>query len=540
MVIASRAVPLVLVLLLPACSDHSHGQLAPVTPDPIDPSLRFVDATSVAGLGYGYDPEKLTMNLHMGGGSVAAGDYDRDGYCDLYVVRSSAERNLLFKNRGDGTFAEVAVAAGVAAKGEHGCGPAFADIDGDGWLDLFVGGIDGDKPRLFWNRQDGTFADITADSGLDFDGNTFSAAFGDYDRDGDLDLFVSHYRDVPKAKGKDRSTQHVWRNNGDRTFTDVSVECGVAATIVAKNVNMWDFTFTPNLADIDSDGWPDLLFAGDFGSSKVYLNQRNRTFKDITDAVISDENGMGAAVGDYDNDGDLDWFVSSIWDPDGIPQGDWGITGNRLYRNGGLGIFEDVTAAAGVRKGYWGWGASFADFDNNGWLDIVHVNGFSIMAQLAREFVDDPTRLFLSKGDGMFVERATATGLVDTGQGRGVVCFDYDRDGDLDIFIANAGEPGRLFRNDLQPGAWLTVKLAGKPPNTAAIGARVYVTAAGKTQMRELRCGCNYVSQEPAEAHFGLGSATVVETLRLVWPDGIETTRRNVATNQLLELRQPR
>ncbi|MHC4921869.1 MAG: CRTAC1 family protein [Planctomycetota bacterium] len=140
----------------------------------------------------------------------------------------------------------------------------------------------------------------------------------------------------------------------------------------------------------------------------------------------------------------------------------------------------------------------------------------------------------------MFVERATATGLVDTGQGRGVVCFDYDRDGDLDIFIANAGEPGRLFRNDLQPGAWLTVKLAGKPPNTAAIGARVYVTAAGKTQMRELRCGCNYVSQEPAEAHFGLGSATVVETLRLVWPDGIETTRRNVATNQLLELRQPR
>ncbi len=246
---------------------------------------------------------------------------------------------------------------------------------------------------------------------------------------------------------------------------------------------------------------------------------------DITNpAVITDENGMGAALADYDEDGDIDFFVTSIWDPDGVPNGNWGTTGNRLYRNRGDGTFEDATDAAGVRQGYWGWGACFADFDNDGDLDLFHTNGFP--ANAATEFHLDPARLFLSRGDGTFAESSATYGPLQPGQGRGVICFDADRDGDLDLLVPQNSDRHLFFRNEGPPNdaasgrAWLDVRLQQEGANTQGVGALVSLWAAGRKQTRLILPGSNFLSQNPAEAHFGLGNAGQVDRVEVRWPDG--------------------
>ncbi|MCH8028842.1 MAG: CRTAC1 family protein [Candidatus Dadabacteria bacterium] len=489
-------------------------------------SFKFTDVTAQSGFNYthGFKRPPSSESLIISGG-VAAGDYDGDGWVDLYVVRGNIGPNLLFRNMGDGTFQEVGGTAGLDIDNSRGSGPTFADYDGDGWLDLFIGGIGRTDPSLFRNLGDGTFEDVTLASGLIDETNTYSAAFGDYDLDGDLDLFITHWLVLGTPK-------YLLRNNGDGTFTDVTSEAGLPPFTVAT-IN----SFTPNFADINNDGWPDLLIAADFGKSRVFINQQDGTFTDATTPVISDENGMGASVGDYDNDGDLDWFVTSIFDDDGVAEGNWGVTGNRLYRNTGDGTFEDATDEAGVRNGYWGWASCFADFNNDGFLDIFHVNGFP---QEDPDFVNDPSVLFISNGDGTFTEMAKELGLDDTGQGRGVVCFDYDRDGDIDIFIANNQQPPRLYRNDGgNSNNFLNIKLIGLPPNTESIGARIFLTLAGETQMRELRAGSNFESQNPVEVNFGLGSATLVEMISIKWLDGATIVLGDVAANQFLEIPHP-
>jgi hypothetical protein len=234
----------------------------------------------------------------------------------------------------------------------------------------------------------------------------------------------------------------------------------------------------------------------------------------------------------------MDWFVTSIHDPNGVVEGGWGDSGNRLYENNGDGTFVDVTDVAGVREGFWGWGACFADFNNDGHLDIFHVNGWR--DALAFEFIADPSRLFINNGDGTFAERSADLGIVDTGQGRGVVCFDYDKDGDVDIAVFNNGGYVRLYRNDLPPVRhYLAVTLRGSGLNTQAIGARVTATTGSLTQTREIRAGNNFISQNPALAHFGLHAATVVDTLTVRWPDQTTTTLTNVAADQYLHIVQP-
>ena len=316
-----------------------------------DSGLRFANVTSQAGLNYkhGFVLEGQIEEPQLISGGVAAGDYDNDGWVDLYVVRGTIGPNLLFRNLGNGSFVEVGQSAGLDISGTFGSGPTFADFSGDGFLDLFIGGIFPTQPALFLNNGDGTFSDITAgatETGV-ASTTTFSAAFGDYDLDNDLDLLMTHWgSDVVND-----SSEHLWRNNGDTTFSDVSVASGIAATYQGDT----DFTFSPNFADINNDGHPDILIAGDFGTSRVFVNQKDGTFLNTTDTnVITDENGMGAAVGDYDNDGDLDWFVSSIYDPNMMAEANWGISGNRLYRNNGDGTFQDVTLAAGVEHGFGG------------------------------------------------------------------------------------------------------------------------------------------------------------------------------------------
>ena len=500
-------------------------------------SIQFVQATREAGLQYAHGYRQgADTDARQAIGGVAAGDVDGDQLVDLFLVRGNIGPNLLFLNQGDGTFVEAGEAAGLDLRDTTGSGPMLADLVGNGRLDLVIGGIEDTKPMMFRNDGD-FFVDTTVESGLEARGDTISAAAADYDRDGDLDLFLSHWMGAQPTNPGDA---HLWRNLGDGAFEPLSDEQIGLSAYQEK-----DFSFAPNFTDLDGDGWSDLVVTGDFGTSRIFLNTREGTFLDITDAtIISDENGMGAAVGDYDNDGDLDWFVSSIWDP--VGDGGWGVTGNRLYRNRGDGTFDDVTSQAGVREGDWGWAGCFEDFNNDGHLDLFHVNGFVPLPgqrdesdKPGQRFLDDPSRLFVSNGNGTFSERSQEAGLDDRGQGRGVVCFDYDRDGDVDLFVANNSGDHQLYRNDGgNRNNWLTIRLFGDPPNTRGIGARVYLTLDGMTQLRETKAGSNYVSQQPDEIYFGLGQYQQVDRLTVVWPDGQIEHWKGLAVNQVLILRQ--
>lgn len=480
---------------------------------------RFVEISEQVGLDFSHQMPNGD-NLFGQSGGVGAGDYNNDGWVDLYAIGGDGRPSLLLTNSQDGTFVDQANQAGLDLVGK-GSGPAFADINGDGLLDLFVGNVDDGEPKLFLNAGDDGFVDITSESGLELPGNNISAAWGDFDQDNDMDLLLAHW-----SLEISESNRYLWRNNGDLTFTNVSDQTNI----------YWDsngdLSFAPGFADINSDGLQDVLFVADGGTSKIFLNQSNGVFIDTTTEQISDRSGMGSAIADYDNDGDLDWFVSSI---SRGSQDTKRIFGNRLYQNQGDGDFIDVTSAAGVREGHWGWGSCFDDFNNDGNLDIFHVNGFYGQSNF---LLVDPSKLFMSNGDGSFTERSLEFGIDDTGMGRGIVCFDYDRDGDQDIFVANHDQPARLYCNYGNQNTFINIRLEGESPNTQALGARVYVTVGEVQQMRELNANSNYVSQNPVEAHFGLGTANNIDQLRIVWPGGVESIIENVDVNQFLIIKR--
>ena len=555
-------------LLLVGCGGGgggTGGPAPPTAPPPAPPpppsppafEVRFTDVTPASNIRYqhGY-LNPLATDPDAFGGGVAAGDYDDDGLVDLFIVRGDIGPNLLYRNLGDNRFEELAEYAGVAntksaLENHRHSGPAFADMDGDGDLDLLLGGLEFDPAFLFRNNGDGTFADVTAGSGLDTIGSryTVSAAFGDYDLDGDLDLFLTHWG-TPRAVGARVNTEHLWRNDtaGPQApirFTDVSLAAGIAPDIIdPEPVNSgaapgFDYTFTPTFARMNQDRYPDIVVAADFRTSMTFMNNADGTFRNTTDRrVIVDRNGMGSAVGDYDNDGDLDWFVTSILSvPDDAGERTFTL-GNRLYNNA-LGQLLDVTDGAGVGDGGWGWGACFADFDLDGHLDIYHTNGWPRPFEPSA-FDRDESRLFLSAGDGRFFERAEEAGVADTEMGYAIVCADFDNDGDVDVLQAHRGPGGAtLWRNDLEDARYLRVHLTGQAPNTEAAGARVRVVAAGRTQMREITIGSNFTSQNPTTQVFGLGNATRAERVEVEWTDGTLTIRRNVAAGETLAFDYP-
>jgi hypothetical protein len=493
--------------------------------------LKFTEITQLAGIQYQHNNPDGDGIGDMSGG-VGAGDFDGDDWVDLYAVGGEAQANVLLRNKGDGTFEELASLAGIDLKNK-GSGPAFADINGDGLLDVFVGGVTDSKPALFINQGNETFVNVIDETGLSFPDNTFSATWGDYDKDNDLDLVVSHWTNT-----KHDYYAYFWLNNGDMTFTDATVAVGMSApkgTFPAQR----DRTFTPSFADINNDGWQDLLFVVDGGFTKVFLNQQDGTLKEVTDrSVISDNAGMGSAIGDYDNDGDLDWFVSAISYKDRVKDFGSLTPGNRFYQNQGDGTFLDKTDETGTRHGYWAWAACFSDLNNDTFLDIFHVNGMLANSDPTIDpmFANDPSRLFMSNGDGTFSESALAAGINDTSLGRGVVCFDYDKDGDQDIYIANYNGAPKLFCNQGNGNNFVNIRLKEKSTNTQALGARIYLKTGNKEQMRELRAGNNYVSQNPVEAHFGLGAADTIDELRIVWPDGEKSLILDVEINQFLKI----
>ena len=490
----------------------------------------FSNITSQAGVNAEHAVQSATPsdpeNIAAG---VAAGDINNDGYLDIFVVRGNAgASDLLYQNRGNGRleFDNVINEAGIDRVGIRGSGPVFADINGDQILDLLVGAVDHDPISLYIGNGDGTFADQTAQYGLEAISrrNTLSAALADFDRDGDLDMAFAHwdwdgtFGDLPAIS----TTQTLWQNDGQH-FTDRADATGLNSAIGADGR---DFSFTPNFADINNDEWPDLLLASDFGTSQVFVNTADGRFVETTTPVISDRNGMGGSVADYDNDGDLDWFVSAIASED---VDNPGFDGNRLYRNDGDGTFEDVTDEAGVRVGGWGWGSCFADFNNDGLLDIFHVNGW-----YDERFAQLPSKLFIARGDGSFEESALAAGIFSDRQGRGLVCADFDRDGDIDLFIANNRNFSELYRNDSADGHhWLSIHIIDRSTaNTQAIGARIALEGGGTEQMRELQAGGNFVSANPAEAHFGLGENPKIDRLTVRWPDGVVHTWNTVQSDR--------
>jgi len=506
------------------------AQNNPGVTNPLVTNPLFSDVSAAAGFGYVVECKakspKLIGEQQLIAGGVAIGDVNGDGWDDIYIAHGGSGRNRLFINQTDGTFAEDTRSPAIALDDKPTTGPLLFDSDGDGALDLFVGGINATTASLFLNDNNGRFSDITANSGLASLTDSFSASSGDYNNDGLPDLYISHW--LTNGSGG-----YLWKNKGGNQYEDVSSDAGIAA--VTMNA------FAANFADINADGWSDLLVAADFETSQVFINQQDGTFDNTTNATISDENGMGAAVADYDNDGDLDWFVTSIYDPNGIPEGTWGVSGNRLYNNQGDGTYTDVTDSANVRDGGWGWASCFADVNNDGYLDIFHVNGFEMPTDhRASEYYADKSRLFMANGDGRFSENAVSLGISDAGQGRGVACFDYDQDGDIDILVANNQAAPTLFRNNLLSNNlnggsnYLSVKLVGELPNRFAIGAKATVSCGTSQQIRVVNAGSNFSSQNSYLLHFGVADCDTVDSVVVRWPDSTETRIDSVAVNQLL------
>ncbi len=488
----------------------------------------FSNVTSELGLCYEVPGDADPTEIEELGGGIAIADFNRDGQLDLYATYGQQQHGELFSF--DGTRFAKRGASGIEPSAMDIAG-YFVDVDGDGMKDFISAQVEG--VEVFINDGDGGFVVGNGVTNIDHDRATFSMAAADYDIDGDLDLFFAHWG-TGYVGGQQ---EYLWENRGGGTFADVSYRVPVASS-VSGNLRASEYSFTPIFADFDDDGDADLLMANDFESSQVLMNAfGGDLFLDLTSEEISDENGMGSAVTDYDRDGDLDWFVTSIWDPDVANNG----SGNRLYENAdGFGSFVDVTEEAGVREGHWGWGACFADFDNDGHMDIFHTNGYREPGR--PKFRTDPSVLFMSNGDRTFTERSAELGIVHTDQGRGVVCTDYNDDGWVDIFIANNGKSPTVFRNNHDnANHYIAIDLEGVDGNPEAIGAKVRVTSASGTQFQEVQLGNGYLSHGPATLHFGLGRDDAITAVDVVWPGpGVHTSRtEGLSVDQRVAIRHP-
>ena len=504
--------------------------------------------------------------LEVNGSGACWLDYDGDGWLDLYLVNGSTlarvqgkapakTTNHLYRNLRNGTFTEVTAKAGVPGRG-WGFGCVAADYDNDGHVDLLVTNFG--PNMLYRNRGDGTFTDVTARAGV-AGGEIWhaGAAFADYDRDGDLDLFVPGYLDfnakAPELKtceyrgvkvhacgpiGYRGAPDALYRNNGDGTFTDVTSAAGMTDDKLY-------FGFQAVWEDFNNDGWPDLFVGNDSNPNYLYRNKGDGTFEEtgVTSGIAFSADGkemssMGIAVGDYDHDGWMDVFVTTF-------AGDNYI----LFHNDGEGFFSDVSYPAGVGEptvAYLGWATAFFDYDNDGHPDLYCANGhvYPEVDGRIRETYRQPLQLLRNLGNGKFTDFSEKAGFraISPVSARGGAYADFDNDGDLDLVISVMDAPPLLLRNDASertPGAhWLRLKLEGVKSNRAGIGARVKVTAEGRTQTASPRAGESYLSSNDPRLHFGLGAASTAD-VEVSWPSGARSRVGGLAAGREHVIREP-
>jgi hypothetical protein len=531
--------------------------------------FRFVDVSA---------PSHLTRELLAGrpdkdhlldsaGAGIAFLDYDRDGRLDIFMPNGwrldgsrvvEKGRFALYHGLPDGTFEDVTDRAGVGGDGAWGTGAFVADVDGDGWPDIFVTCFG--RNILYRNQRNGTFANIAREAGLESPGWNTGAAFFDADGDGDLDIYVAAYiaqsiDDVLNAKrtlpwkgvemvangpfGMTGAPDHFFRNDGLGRFTDTTNEAGFTDKALG-------FGFAVRASDLDGDGLVDVYVANDSDPNYLYRNEGKGHFKEVATwaGCALDEKGasqasMGIALGDVNRDGVLDLFVTNFSE-------DFAT----LYAGGPGGIFEDVSRATGIGPMTYKplkWGTAFADLDNDGDLDVVVANGH-IYPQVDRhpEFIGTyAQRNFiaenLGKGAPLFRDTSATAGpgFEEAASYRGLAVGDFDNDGDLDLLFTRLDGPPVLLRNDSpSPGAWLTVIPEGTNGEPSPIGTTVTITAGDRPQWRDVASGDSYLSTHDPRPHFGLGSVEIVDEVDVKWPDGTHTVKRQVKARQMLHVRK--
>jgi len=542
------------------------------------PSFRLRDISHQAGVAVTHQKVLLDHKLDnimpwmaSVGAAVSAADYNNDGFIDVFV--SSSGHNTachLFRNNGDGTFTDVAAQAGVADLNREGgvMDAVWGDFDNDGWPDLYV--VKWSAPnQLFRNNRDGTFTDITGSSGTGYRGNGNAAIWFDYNEDGQLDLYIGNYF-RPENDLWHLHTTHImhddfeharnagpnvlYRNNGDGTFTNVAPQLGV-------DDRGW--TLDVGACDLFNTGHMDLYLANDFGQDMIYKNNGDSTFTNVTTHAlpIDTRKGMNVDFADLDGDGYPDIYVANITKPGYL------VEGNFLWHNNRDGTFTDIAPTLWVDQGGWGWGGKFVDLDNDGVMEIVALNGFvsagsgdywfqlGTMATTPGIVIDDSrnwppigndsisgyehSRLFAKQGDH-YVDIAEEAGMTDLYDGRGLCIADYDNDGFPELFVANQGAPFLLYKNyPQQRNHWLGLRLIGTGrSNRDAIGARVTVTAGGHRRVKWVDPGSGFASQSDRRLVFGLGALKSIDTIEIRWPDGRVEYAKGLPTDRYHILRE--
>jgi hypothetical protein len=536
----------------------------------------FEDVTGQAGVATAHanrvfenDYAHIMSGYTALGAAVAVADFDGDGFDDIFVTDSAADgRNRLYRNNGDFTFTDVAEAAGVAAGNDATNASANAlwfDYNNDGRPDLFV--VRFGRSQLFENLGDGRFREVTESAGLTAYANAIAAIAFDYNRNGFLDLFIGCYfqpvnifnPETPRFFPESFETANngggviAYRNNGDGTFTDVTGAIGLSQSGWVLDIGH---------ADANNNGWDDLFVAVDFGTDRYFVNEGGR-FVDRSESAIGidTKKGMNAEWGDYDNDGLLDIYVTNITT-------DFLREGNFLWRNNGDHTFTDVALETGTWDTGWGWGGKFFDYDNDGWLDLYVLNGwvsagpdsyvpdiFEMIIQPGIDLADlrnwppmgnkslsgyERNRLFHNVDGTRFEDHAARHGLDSIRDGRGMGIADFDNDGRLDIFVANANNLPTLYRNVMPwPGDgahWIQLVLEGTTSNRGAVGAQVRVQGGGQTYLRFVDGGNSFAGQSSARVHVGLGTAQQVDSVEVRWPSGLRQTFDTIPINRITRI----
>ena len=531
--------------------------------------VQFVDVAREAGLNvpnvWGGEQHKRYI-IEAKGSGLAFFDYDNDGWLDIYLSNGSRlgekwapgtePTTQLFKNNRNGTFTNVTQKSGIGRAGWQ-TGVCVGDYNNDGWDDLFC--CFWGHNILFRNNGDGTFTDVTRKAGLYNEEIRWGAGctFLDYDRDGNLDLFVCNYikfdpaqttsdsparcqwKGIPVMcgpRGLSGDTNVLYRNNGDGTFADVSQKSGILKPGERYSITAVSY-------DFDNDGWPDIYVAVDSQPSILFRNNHDGTFTDV--AVTAgcaysedghEQAGMGVAVGDYDCDGWFDIFKTNFSDD----------TSN-LYHNNGDGTFIDMSFTSGVsvNSRYVAWGCGFIDYDNDGWPDLMQINGHvypEITGHDVGQTYKNPRIVYQNLGNGRFkdVSAAMGPGINEHYSSRGAAFGDYDNDGDIDVLVLNMNDLPSLLRNDGgNKQNWIKIKLIGTKCNRTAIGARVRIITAKHTQMEEVHSGSSVMSQGDLRLHFGIGNAPTIDIIEVKWPTtGKLESFSGVKANQILTIRE--